>query len=86
MAEQNIIKKIPPVYPQEAKRNAIQGTVELLAVITKRGSIANLRVISGNPVLAQAALDVVKKWRYKPYRLNGEPVDVETRINVTFRM
>lgn len=86
VAEKNILKKVPPKYPQEARRNFIQGTVMLEAVIAKDGSITNLRVMSGNPLLAASALDAVKKWRYRPYMLNGEPVDVETTIKIDFHM
>jgi protein TonB len=60
--------------------------VVLQAVIGKDGTIQNLRVVSGHPMLAQAALDAVKQWRYKPYYLNGEPVDVDTTINVNFTL
>jgi len=58
----------------------------LAAIIGKDGTIQNLHVISGHPLLSQAALDAVKQWRYKPYVLNGEPVEVDTTIQVNFTL
>lgn len=75
-----------PTYPQMAKIAHIQGDVVLQAVIAKNGSIENLRAVSGHPILIQAALDAVRQWKYKPYVLNGEPVEVETQITVKFHM
>ena len=75
-----------PQYPAIAKAARIQGIVVLQATISKSGSIQNLRVISGPPMLQQAAMDAVRSWRYKPYLLNGEPVEVETTINVVFNL
>jgi protein TonB len=72
------------VYPPLAKQARIQGVVLLEAVISKDGAIDNLRVISGHPLLTQAAIDAVKQWRYKPTLLNGEPVEVVTTITVNF--
>jgi protein TonB len=64
----------------------VSGTVVLAATISKSGTIENLRVLSGHPMLTQAAIDAVKTWRYRPYLLNHEPVEVETTINVVFSM
>ena len=75
-----------PTYPAIAKAARIQGTVVLQATISKTGSIENLRVISGPPMLQAGALSAVKGWRYKPYLLNGEPVEVETTVNVVFNL
>jgi protein TonB len=75
-----------PQYPAIAKAAHIQGIVVLQATISKSGSIQNLRVISGPPALQRAAMDAVRSWRYKPYLLNGEPVEVETTINVVFNL
>jgi protein TonB len=75
-----------PQYPAIAKAARIQGTVVLQATISKAGSIEGLRVVSGPPMLQQAALEAVKTWRYKPYLLNGEPVEVETQVNVIFTL
>ena len=82
----NLLVKTLPQYPAIPKATHIQGTVVLQATISKIGSIQNLRVISGPPLLQQAALDAVRSWRYKPYLLNGEPVEVETTINVVFNL
>ncbi|HEY5176183.1 MAG TPA: TonB family protein [Terriglobales bacterium] len=81
-----LIRKTTPVYPPLARQARIQGTVVLQALIGKDGAIQNLHVVSGHPMLTGAALDAVKQWRYKPYYLNGEPVDVETTVNVVFTM
>lgn len=82
----NLISQIKPVYPPIAKAARIQGAVVLQAEISKLGTIENLRVISGHPMLVQNALDAVKQWRYKPYLLNGDPVPVETTITVNFTL
>ena len=75
-----------PIYPPIAKAARVQGTVVLQATISKTGSIENLHVISGPAMLQQAALDAVKTWRYRPYLLNNEPVEVETTVNVIFTL
>lgn len=81
-----LLQKTVPVYPPIAKAARAEGTVVLQATISKLGSIANLRVVSGPAMLQQAAIDAVKNWRYRPYLLNGEPVDVETTVNVIFSL
>jgi protein TonB len=81
-----LVHQVKPAYPPLARQARIQGTVVLQAVISKDGSIANLHLISGHPMLAPAAIDAVKQWKYKPYFLNGEPVEVETTINVNFTL
>jgi periplasmic protein TonB len=86
VAEGNLLRKIEPQYPQMAKVAHIQGDVILAATISKSGTIENLHQMSGHPILAQAAMEAVKQWRYKPYLLNGEPVEVETTIKVSFKM
>jgi len=82
----NLISQVKPVYPAIAKSARISGAVVLQAEISKQGTIENLRVISGHPMLVQNALEAVKQWRYKPYLLNGEPVPVETTITVNFTL
>jgi protein TonB len=82
----NLIEKTVPQYPVIAREARIQGTVVLQATIGKAGEIQNLRVISGPPMLYQSALDAVRSWRYKPFYLNGEPVAVETTVNVVFSL
>ncbi|MFI5116102.1 MAG: energy transducer TonB [Terriglobales bacterium] len=81
-----LVYKVQPTYPRLARQARAQGTVVLHAVIGKDGTIEELSVISGHPLLTQAAVDAVKQWRYKPYLLNGEPVPVQTTINVNFEL
>ncbi len=81
-----LIHQVRPSYPPLARQARIQGTVVLQAVIGKDGNIQNLKVVSGHPMLAPAALEAVKQWKYKPYYLNGEPVEVDTTINVNFTL
>lgn len=80
----NILTKVQPVYPQEAKDAGIQGTVVLRAVIGKDGEFRALQIVSGPEELKKAAWAAVKQWTYKPYLLNGEPTEVETNIMVNF--
>lgn len=82
----SIITQTRPVYPPLARQARIQGNVVLHAIIDKDGKVAQLEVVSGHPLLVQSALDAVKQWRYKPTLLNGEPVEVDTTITVTFTM
>ena len=81
-----LIRKVSPTYPPLARQARIQGTVILQAQISKDGSIQNLQLISGHPMLAPAAIEAVKQWKYKPYLLNGEPVEVETQVQVNFTL
>ena len=84
VSEGLLIHQIKPTYPHLAVITHTQGEVILQAVIGKDGSIQNLHVISGPPLLIKAAMDAVQQWRYRPYLLNGEPVEVETQIRVNF--
>jgi len=77
---------VEPIYPPLAKQARIQGVVKLQAIIGRDGTIQNLTVVSGHPLLVQAALDAVQQWRYSPTLLNNEPVEVETIIEVNFRL
>lgn len=79
-----LIHRVEPVYPPLAKAARVQGEVLLSAVISSNGEIQNLQLVSGHPMLVPAAMAAVKQWRYKPYLLNGQPVEVETTINVSF--
>ncbi|MGD0942393.1 MAG: TonB family protein [Terracidiphilus sp.] len=81
-----LIYKRIPVYPPIATTARVQGTVALAATISKKGTIENLRVVSGPAMLQQSALDAVSTWRYKPYMLDGDPVEVETTVNVVFTL
>jgi protein TonB len=81
-----VLHKVQPVYPPLARTARVQGSVVLSAIIGKDGTIQNLHVVSGHPLLTQAALDAVKQWRYRPYILNGEPVEVDTQVTVNFTL
>jgi len=81
-----VLKKVPPEYPEGAKKAHIQGQVILRAIIGKDGDVENLQVVSGHPQLAPAAIEAVKQWKYRPYLQQGQPVEVETEINVNFTL
>ncbi len=86
MMEGNLIRRVQPEYPPIARSARIQGQVVLAAIINKEGKIENLRVLAGHPMLVHAALEAVSQWRYRPYALNNEPVEVETQITVNFSL
>ena len=86
ISEGNLIRKVQPVYPPLARAARIQGEVVLQAMISKEGTIENLQVVNGHPMLAGAAIDAVRQWRYRPYILNNDPVEVETQITVKFSL
>jgi len=81
-----IMRKVEPVYPPLARAARIQGTVTLRVVINKSGDVENMQLISGHPMLVGAAIDAVRQWRYRPYILNDEPVEVETQVTVNFSL
>jgi len=81
-----LIKRVQPTYPSTALTMRIQGVVQLEATINKEGIITNLKTVSGDAVLARAATGAVKQWRYKPYYLDGEPVEIQTQITVNFKL
>jgi protein TonB len=82
----SLVNKVTPIYPPIAKTAHVSGTVVLHAIISKDGSIVELQYISGPPLLMKAAMDAVKEWRYKPTMLNGDPVEVDTTIDVVFTL
>jgi protein TonB len=84
MMEGNLIHRVEPRYPFPAIQVRIQGDVILQAVISRSGTIENLQLVSGHPMLVRAAMDAVRQWRYRPYILNGEPIEVETQVTVKF--
>jgi protein TonB len=84
--EARLLRRVQPEYPMPAKILHLAGTVELEAIIGTDGSIRQLEILSGNPILAQAARQALQQWRYQPTRLNGEAVEVQTHITVTFVM
>lgn len=79
-----ILRRVEPLYPPLARTARIQGPVILHALISREGTIEQLQVLSGHPMLTQAALDAVQQWRFRPYILNGQPIEVETQITVNF--
>jgi protein TonB len=86
VAQGLLVHQVTPKYPSLARQARVQGTVVLQAVIGKDGTVQNLHVLSGHPMLTQAAMDAVRQWRYKPYYVNGEPVEADTQINVNFTL
>jgi len=82
----SLINRVNPTYPPLARQTRISGTVRLHAIISKDGSVQELQVLSGHPLLVQSALDAVRQWRYRPTLLNGEPVEVDTTIDVIFSL
>ena len=86
VAEVLLVTKVAPQYPDEARAKHIEGSVILETEISPEGSVEDLKVVSGDPLLAAAATDAVKEWKYKPFLLNGKPVAVETQVTVMFTL
>jgi protein TonB len=84
-ADDQVLHRVHPTYPKQARARKLHGAVVLQAVINKQGKVDSLQLVSGDPLLAQAAADAVKQWRYKPYWHNGEAADFQTRITVDFK-
>jgi protein TonB len=81
-----LTRRVQPVYPPQAMQMHIQGAVQVLATISKEGRITTVKILNGDPILSRAAADAVSQWRYKPYFLNGEPVEIQTQIVVNFKL
>jgi len=81
-----LLKRVQPSYPPQAVSLRIEGAVNLQATIAKDGTIKGVKVLGGHPLLARAAADAVRQWRYKPYMLNGQPFEVQTEITVNFKL
>jgi protein TonB len=81
-----VLKRVQPHYPAQALQMRIQGPVQLQATINKTGDITNLKIVSGDSILGRAAQEAVRQWKYKPYYLNGEPVEIQTQILVNFKL
>ena len=81
-----LLKRVQPVYPNQAMQMRIQGAVQLQATINKQGRITSVKVLSGDAILSRAAVEAVNQWKYIPYFLNGEPVDIQTQITVNFKL
>jgi TonB family protein len=86
VAQGLIVKRVSPTYPPVALQQRKQGAVELLATVSKDGAITGVKVLSGESILAKSAVDAVRQWKYRPYLLNGEPVEIETQITVKFTL
>lgn len=81
-----LVKRVQPAYPAQARQMRVQGAVELQATISKEGDITAVKVLHGDSTLARAAVDAVRQWKYKPYFLNGEPVEIQTQVTVNFKL
>jgi len=81
-----LIHRVEPIYPFLAQQGRIQGVVVLTAIIDKDGNVQRLQLVNGHPLLAPAAIEAVKQWRYKPFLLNGQPLEVETTVTVDFHL
>jgi TonB family protein len=86
VSEGMIVKKVQPTYPAQARQMHLEGTVELQANISPSGNIAGIKQLSGSPILGRAAIDAVRQWKYKPYYLNGQPVEIQTQVTVNFKL
>jgi TonB family protein len=86
ITEGMLVKKVSPIYPSQARQMRKEGVVQILANITKSGSISSAKLIKGDAMLGQAALVAVKQWKYKPYTLDGQAVEVQTQISVNFKL
>jgi periplasmic protein TonB len=82
--EGNLVHRVEPNYPAMAKQAGIEGTVVIKAIIGHAGAIEQEQIVSSHPLLVRAALDAVRQWKYRPYRLDGEAVEVETQVTVKF--
>jgi TonB family protein len=81
-----IISKVDPIYPPEAKAAQVQGVAVLHAIISKTGEVEDVQIVSGPPMLLVSSIDAVRQWKYKPYLLNGEPIEVQTTININYSL
>jgi protein TonB len=80
-----VIKRVQPKYPTMALSRHLEGQVQLEVTVNKEGNVVNPKVLKGDRILAAAALDAVRQWRYKPYYLNGQPVEIQTQITINFK-
>ena len=81
-----LLKKVQPTYPKNALVMHVEGTVELMATISKTGDISHIKILSGDAQLTRAAAEALKQWKYKPYLLNGEPVEIQTQVTMNFKL
>ena len=81
-----LVKRVQPIYPAEAREKGIEGTVKLKVIVGKDGSVTVLSVVTGDPLLSPAAIEAVQQWRYEPWQLNGQPIDMDTTIDLVFSL
>ena len=81
-----VVSKTQPIYPPDAKAARVQGSVVIAVIIGRDGNVQSERMVSGDPLLAPAAMDAVKQWKYRPYVMNRTPVEVETQVTVNFTL
>ena len=81
-----LVKKVQPEYSAEAREKRIEGTVKLQVIVGKDGSVTVQNVVEGDPLLSPAAIEAVRQWRYEPWQLNGQPVEMQTTIDVVFSL
>jgi protein TonB len=81
-----LMKKVQPQYPRNALAMHVEGSVDLMATISTTGNITAVKILKGDQLLTHAAADAVKQWKYKPYLLNGEPVEIQTEVTVNFKL
>ena len=81
-----LVKRVEPQYPEAARKDRIEGTIILNASISELGNVQSVELVSGDLTLASAAIAAVKQWKYKPYLLNGEPVEIQTQVTVNFKL
>jgi protein TonB len=84
VSQKLLVKRVDPEYPFEARRKRMRGYVVLHIIITKAGDVGTVEMVVGDPLFAAAAMDAVKQWKYKPYLLNGIPIEVDTEVLVSF--
>jgi protein TonB len=84
--DKNILSKVQPVYPKEARVGRISGNVVMIVTVNEKGTVDSVRAISGPEEIRQAAIDAVQQWVYKPYLLNGNPVSVDSTVNIAFNL
>ena len=85
-AEDHKIHDVAPTYPKEARKKQIQGIVLLITIISAKGDVVSMEPLQGDPILTEAAMKAVKQWKYNPYLLNGQPVEVQTTIKIIFHL
>ncbi len=86
LSEGMIVRRVQPIYPEIARLARVQGPVVIAAVIDTNGRITSLRLVSGHPMLVDAAMEALRQWRYRPYVLNGQPIQVETQVTIMFTL